>query len=141
MGRSVSVPRHALDVAYVQSPDHEFTFTWDYMIDDLRAALNKRFQSVVHQNTWLSSEEHVIAGNSLALFGVSEYCGLTAIWIVAAVDNERYNLAENWVSQISKGFHQVVRDYFGTEYAKVSTASNGEAFFKELNQEAKERAS
>ena len=85
------------------------------------------FPSMEDCEEWLDREDLAIAENQLAYFGVSEYCGSAAVWIVAKEDyygNEN-PLAEAWVKKIAKKFNA----NFG-EYNRVGVFSNGEAVYE-----------
>lgn len=115
MGRSVSTPRHAVEVFYL---DYSYEITdedldesleandatdlcrhdreswrqalesdqFDDLIEDLRFNVFGQFPSVHPADDWIGDEDHVIAENRLARFGVSEYMGLAAIWVVVHPD-------------------------------------------------------
>lgn len=123
MGRSVSTPSNTLAVVYRDVTDLDAD-DFEWFIDDLRYQLGSEWPSVVHQDCWIGREDHVIAGNDLVYFGVSEYCGLASIWIVLANGQTHEQLALQWVDQIKDKFEAT----FG-ELRLVGRASNGEAFF------------
>lgn len=149
MGRSVSYPSGAL-VAYAETPrDGDWCATcgdcaedcqcsegdrdlregdtdWDWVEDDLRDRAFRLFPSMYHTDAWIGSEDHVLATNSFVDFGVSEYCGVMAVWIAPCRDLEPgpEALAEAWVSK--------VRNRFLGEFAemhKIGTFSNGECVY------------
>ena len=130
MGRSVSVPSRAEAVCYAAiDPDNVDDFESE-VIDPLRYALKKAFPSLYDDNDWLDREDHVILRNRLGLFGVSEYCGLLAIWIVPA--DEDSNLSAPWCARAEAKLGAVVADVFGSQLRRVATASNGESFFERV---------
>lgn len=130
MGRSVSVPHYAEAVAYAAiDPDNVEDFESE-VIDPLRYALKKAFPSLHDDNEWLDREDHVILRNRLGLFGISEYCGLLAIWIVPA--DEDSNLSAPWCARAEAKLGAVVADVFGQRLRRVATASNGEVFFERV---------
>ena len=130
MGRSVSVPYRAEAVAYTAiDPDNVEDFQ-DEVIEPLVYSLKKAFPSLYPDDEWLDREDHVILRNRLGLFGISEYCGLLAVWIVPA--DEESNLSAPWCARAEAKLGAVVADVFGSRLAKVATASNGEAFFERV---------
>lgn len=130
MGRSVSVPSRAEAVAYAAiDPDFIEDFESE-VIDPLRYSLKEAFPSLYDDNDWLDREDHVIARNRLGLFGISEYCGLLAVWIVPA--DEESNLSAPWCARAEAKLGAVVAKVFGQRLRRVATASNGEAFFERI---------
>jgi len=103
MGRSVSVPSGATVVAY-QRHDCENFDEFDQFRQAYRDWVLEAFPS-----TWASSrsfgrEDTAVAENRLAAFGLSEYCGLVALWIVPDDDTA---LGPAWVEKIAPKFqHQ-----------------------------------
>jgi len=153
MGRSVSTPRDAI-VAYYDVSEHGYDWNeendcvdfdnfnefragddWDFFKECMIEKVLELFPSMEEcsvwtdrQPNWLNREDLAIAENQLAYFGVSEYCGCAAVWIVAKkgyYGDDVNPLAEAWVSTISKKFHE----NFG-EYDQVGVFSNGEAIYE-----------
>jgi hypothetical protein len=145
MGRSVSTPRDAI-VAYYDVSEHghgwddendcvdydnycEFQAEddWNHFKEWMVEKVKDLFPSMTECKEWVGREDLAIAENQLAYFGVSEYCGCAAVWVVAKEDyygNEN-PLAEHWVNKIAKKFHT----NFG-EYTRVGTFSNGESVYE-----------
>lgn len=137
MSRSVSVPSHAEVVAYTNIDDFGEGRREEMQdrVIDLRAALHKEFPSVTKDDRWLGNEDRVVASNSHAYFGLSEYCGLVSVWIVpreANYGNRNDSLKLKWIASIDDKFHAIVRDVFGGELRRLGSASNGEAFFERV---------
>ena len=123
MGRSVSYPSHAEIVAYRDwlGDDEPDEWAWDAFVDCIRddvAACWPSFQDADH---WIGREDRVILENSLAQVGVSEYCGLAAIWIVP----KDTPLAAGFINRIRPKFLRTLGNL-----RKLGTFSNGEAVFK-----------
>lgn len=130
MGRSVSVPSRAEAVAYTAiDPDNVEDFQ-DEVIEPLVYSLKKAFPSLYADDQWLDREDHVILRNRLGLFGISEYCGLLAVWIVPA--DEDSNLSAPWCARAEAKLRAVVQDVFGLRLRSVGRASNGEQFFERV---------
>lgn len=146
MGRSVSTPRNSFaafahpvffdDARREAGPDVEPEeleydyFDGDDLIECARQTAMEAWRSMQPCDRWLDREDHAIAENVWAYFGVSEYCGLVAYWIVAK-DQEtasRDALAARWCSLSVRK----LEDTFG-ELRKVATFSNGEALFERRN--------
>ena len=129
MGRSVSTPSAARVVSYhyldlEEQDDAQWIF--DNMVDGFRETLKSMFPSVETADSWIGREDHVVAENKLALFGISEYCGLVAYWIVPK-DDARGWAAYRWIDSIADRFTAA----FGT-LQKTGTASNGESFYERI---------
>lgn len=125
MGRSVSYPRNA-EVTFTDLDSDEDCF--DFVLEDARESAGSAWPSMEKCDTWLDREDHAIMENGHAYFGVSEYCGLAAYWLVAKQDLANQPLADHWVS--SQG--PKLRDMFAT-LAKVGTMSNGEVVFTRVS--------
>ena len=126
MGRSVSTPSGATVVAYEQmnlEDDSDSAFEWEWIVEDAAERITNIFPSMTPDDSWLGREDHVLMSNCHAKFGVSEYCGLIAFWLVP----EENGLAEAWVDRIERKFDAT----FGS-LKKIGTASNGESFFERL---------
>lgn len=132
MGRSVSFPADAV-VAYqhidLSDFDDQDDFSWVFedLVDGVAYTAQTFWRSFEPCDTWLGREDRAILRNRHAYLGVSEYCGLVAIWLVVRDDAESQALAEKWVAQVAPTF----LEQFGT-LRRIGTASNGEAFFQSL---------
>lgn len=125
MSRSVSVPRNAEVVCY-QHRKFEDEFEWEDLVEDIRESCKSVWPSLEDCDEFLDREDHALLENRLVYIGVSEYCGLVAIWIVPKEDyygNEK-PLAFGWIGRISERF----REMFGELVCK-GRFSNGEAVF------------
>ena len=95
-------------------------------------------------DTWLDRDDRAITANVFAYIGVSEYCGLAAIWLKSRAgdaytgfcgsDMVHEALANQWCAHIGKRFTGLFGDY-----ELVARASNGEAFYRKI--EGREKAS
>lgn len=100
---------------------------WDEEISYYRDRIREVFPSFTSCDTWLDREDHAIAENGFAYFGISEYCGLVAIWLVGKEhgDHTLIALSDRWLQQVEKRFLAS----FG-EFRKVGTMSNGEGVYQ-----------
>lgn len=151
MGRSVSVPAEAVEVFYLDwsrdifddldSDDAAvyYWLEWSYLIDDLRQNVFGQFPSVVPADWWLGDEDRVIAENDLAAFGISEYCGLAAVWVVAKTQSFHWSrgqyyepnldgLARSWIARTWPKVEAMFPDRLGL----VGRFSNGEAVYRKV---------
>lgn len=128
MGRSVSTPSGARVVAYDYLEYEEDYDDWTYpdFIEDIAAVAEDLWPSFRPVKKWAGREDRVLLENGFAQLGVSEYCGLVAIWVMPRGDVDCEALAIRWIDQIAPRFN----DLFG-KLDKMGTASNGESFFRE----------
>lgn len=152
MGRSVSYPSGAL-VAYAATPSDEDWCSncgetiadcgcdeedqevvaggcdWEWVTEDLITRAKRLFPSLRPNGGWRGREDQILASNGFVDFGVSEYCGLMAIWLVPqeGLEGNLSPLAERWIDKAAATF----LEEFG-EYRKLGTASNGESFYRRI---------
>jgi hypothetical protein len=131
MGRSVSYPSEARVVTFryldIEEPD-DADWLWDYTVSEFRRCLRAMFPSVEPADDWIGREDHVLAENRLARFGMSEYCGLVSYWIVPRGDDPQWSLATQWIDSIADKFVAA----FG-ELTKVGSMSNGEGVYRRID--------
>lgn len=113
---------------------------FDLLTDNFRDHLKYLFPSVVSADDWIGREDHVLAENRLARFGMSEYCGLVAYWIVPkeytgpkgefyySSDRDIHALSTHWVERIADKFVKA----FG-ELSKVGSMSNGAGVYRRID--------
>lgn len=156
MARSVSYPRGAyvtfaetpVDEAYCcacyNAPEDcecsddeqviaERSVDWDWIISDHKAVAMRLFASLWEADEWIGREDHVLASNRLVHFGISEYCGLMAIWLVVRDDLEdegKEALADKWIRSVWPKFEKT----FG-RYRYAGTFYNGEAVYYRIRDE------
>lgn len=139
MGRSVSYPLGA-EVAYAATPyDENWCFAcgesesececadeerdiqerevdWLCVKDDLIYRAKSLFPSLYEptRDIWRGREDHVLLRNRLVDFGVSEYCGLMAIWIVPreGLDGNLEAFAARWIASISEKFQADFGEFY-----------------------------
>ena len=144
MGRSVSHPGGA-HVAFAQwdagwivdddDPDtrhfDEFAAQddWDFIVEDFREQVLSHYPSAWSTDGWIAREDRVIAMNDYARFGLSEYCGCIAYWVVLRddIDAAREGLAHRWFERIEAKFVQ----RFAT-LVRIGTFSNGESIYRRV---------
>ena len=133
MGRSVSYPTGSVVAFRLLDDGEEDDVDWAYecfvveVIDTAKAA----FPSFERFDGWRIREDRILLRNAFADCGISNYCGLAAIWL-AERDDARYweadfymprtARARHWLGQVSGRFI----DLFG-EFRLVGRVSNGEA--------------
>lgn len=105
---------------------------WDGELEFLVEDVRRFFPSFELCDEWLGDEDHALAENRFAYFGVSEYGGLVALWLVRKDFNTGYidgasmsNLADRWLTQVGPSFLKT----FGT-LRKLGHMSNGEGVFQ-----------
>jgi hypothetical protein len=154
MGRSVSYPSNTAAVCfrdvssfgYVMDEDGNVTDEhdewqgqddWDWFVESIKNDATEKWSSFSECDEWVGREDHAILENNFAYIGVSEYCGLAAVWLLPKTeallntgyseDSAMANLSENWCKRIAKNFEKL----FG-EYVKVAVMSNGEGVYKKV---------
>ena len=152
MGRSVSVPRNAVAVAYADISEMGYIFEdeqgneldepefssslyemefEDFKQDFVNVCI-ELFPSLRPEEKWLGDELLSLLENRLANFGISSYMDLCALWVCPVENDYNYSdsyniepLAQKWCMSIKDKFEST----FGT-LDKLGTFSNGEAIFK-----------
>ena len=127
MGRSVSYANGSVAVCYNDVSDFEDSWEWDDFIEYIKESAKSAFPSLDDCAQWLGREDHAILENSHCFIGISEYCGLAAIWLVPKDSGDRPELAESWCAQVTPKFNKT----FG-ELRKIGTFSNGESVFERI---------
>ncbi len=139
MGRSVSTPSNAVAVMYVHLDyDDNWLTAHDEFSDDvenLRAAVREHLE-MHDSNVWLDRENRVILHDEYGQVGISEYCGLIAIWAVPSESDDELASAfehANWIDGIEAILESATRDAFGDNILrKVGTFSNGESVYERV---------
>lgn len=131
MGRSVSTPTGAECVVYRDVSDIVSEFEWDEFIYEITMEAQELWPSLDTCDVWPGNrEDHALLENTFIYFGVSEYCGMCAIWILVKEDTEHYHLARRWVQSVVKKFERV----FGTGIVRTGVMSNGVAVYKDTKE-------
>lgn len=117
MGRGVSFPVNCVAVSAVWlndvGVDDSFDFS-EWCVDIKETAMSK-WKSLTECDKWVGREDHAILENDFCYIGVSEYCGVAAIWLQSKapeLESQYYsdsaskvNLARNWCNQIETSFY------------------------------------
>lgn len=140
MGRSVSTPNNAYLVAFCDwyNPDPEDEdgtptnrepedYDWEDYLDGVTSYATELWPSLSScgNRKWLGREDRALLENHLVYLGVSEYCGLSAIWVVPK--DGKPELAEHWCDQIRGKFQKA----FGN-LRKLGHMSNGEGVYERI---------
>lgn len=144
MGRSVSYPGGA-HVAFAQweagwvgdedDPDTRHfdelaaRDDWDFIVEDFREQVLVLYPSAWTADGWIDREDRIVAMNRYARFGISEYCGCIAYWVVLRddIDVGKEGLAQRWFDRIEVNF----KKRFAT-LVRLGVFSNGEAIFERI---------
>lgn len=104
-------------------------YDWDAFCDDLTYRARSLFASLSPDDRWIGREDRVLASNGFAHFGVSEYCGSVAVWLVPREDvgGSGEVLARNWINGVARRFE----NEFSTMY-RLGVMSNGEAVYRRI---------
>jgi len=144
MGRSVSYPSGAhvafshWDAGWIEDDDdpdtrhfdqHAAQDDWDLIVEDFCEQVLALYPSAWTANGWIGREDRIVAMNRYARFGISEYCGCIAYWVVLRddIDPSREGLAQRWLDRIAVGF----KKRFAT-LVRLGVFSNGEAIFERI---------
>ena len=158
MGRSVSTPSNCEAVAHKDTlhfghqynedtGEHDFDAGYCEMqgrddLDDLKDSIIEQSKArwpsfATVGNKWLGNEDRVLLENDLAYIGISEYCGLTAIWLKSKhseLDGSYYSdeasrapLCEGFTSRISGKFMEMFN-----EFNKLGSMCNGESVLQKV---------
>lgn len=124
MGRSVSYPPNADAVTFQHLDfDEDTDFDWE-VIQPFQDRLKRLWPSVDDDDRWLGREHHVVASNDHAFFGVSEYGGLVAYWVLPrewdGYGPDTAALSHHWCEQIADKFERAFGDL-----VKLGAFSNG----------------
>jgi hypothetical protein len=131
MGRSVSTPCNAQAIAYqhLDDDDDEGGNHFRWWLEDMQQTIAEIWPSFTPCDQWLGREDHAIMENNLAYAGVSEYCGMIALWLVPKEESRHGQhilaLAEQFISRIAPRFMAQFN-----HYRKLGTFSNGDAVFE-----------
>jgi hypothetical protein len=108
---------------------------WREETEQYQGWIKELFPSFEPCDKWLDREDHAIAENRFAYFGISEYCGLVALWLVKKdLDAGYYEdslltpLADRWLAQVEPRFLST----FG-ELRKLGHMSNGEGVYQRID--------
>lgn len=129
MGRSVSYPTGST-VAYMtieQHDDGDYEHEWECLKENLVERIQKLFPSMKANESWVDQEDLALAENAHAKFGISEYCGLCAIWLYPDSNIDRDELAEGWVNRASEKFTNEF-----AEYNRVGGLSDGTSYYEKV---------
>jgi hypothetical protein len=127
MARSVSTPSGCAAVCYQDASHIKNNYDYDDYKRNIMGEAKELFPSMEPCNQWLGREDLAILENQLAYIGISEYCGIVAIWLLPKDDIEYTGLAEGWCEKAVPKF-----DSAFSEYRRIGTASNGESFFEKV---------
>ncbi len=132
MGRSVSVPSGAVQVAYLN--DHfDEEWEWDDFIWEIQEALKRRFPSLSNDSGWLGREDRIVLSNELAQVTISEYYGVASVALVPREFESYYSsleaLSKVWCQRI-KFTEKINKDFASRALRRIGTFSNGEAILE-----------
>jgi hypothetical protein len=157
MGRSVSTPSNCNEVAYKDvswmgynfdesNEEYDYStfdsdlaeFEWDDFVFDIKEQIQGTWSSFEEvENKWLGREDKVLLENTFAYVGVSNYCGLAAIWLKSKHDelDGSYYCDEQRIANLSDAFCNKIKGKFYkmfSQYRKIATFSNGEAVYEKV---------
>lgn len=133
MARTVSTPHNAYCVTYlnlsrhISEEDYDNEYEFQLLLESITETLMERYPSLYPVNKWIDREDKVILENRLVQIGVSEYCGLMALWVIPRYEND-YS-----VDNLSQKFSRTIEPTINGlgDLRKVATFSNGEAMYEQ----------
>jgi hypothetical protein len=137
MGRSVSTPSNCSAICYQDGTEIEDEFDFNDFRENVEEEIKSLYPSMDNCNKWIGREDHAIMENKFAYIGISEYCGLIAIWVKSKGDEYEgtyyaeearlCKIADAWCDRITPSFDKAF-----SQYRRIGTASNGESFFEKI---------
>lgn len=109
----------------------EFDWLKETFKEDVLAA----FHSAYEEDAWLDREDHALASNRFAYFGISEYCGVIALWMSPKEnDYGLYDgLRDHWLAQAEPKFRKLAESVLPNPLRLLGVMSNGEAVYQRVN--------
>lgn len=160
MGRSVSTPPNVIHTNYAHLDDNSYFCTacghtqdtqkdceacgepeehvvqeevdFQFLLEDFAQACKAAFPSLSESDKWLgrSGEDRAVLENGYVYVGVSEYCGVVAMWMAEKdVDSRTQGMRDRWLASVDKTFEKICASSFGQTLVKVGSFSNGESFY------------
>lgn len=107
---------------------------FQFLLEDFAQACKAAFPSLSESDKWLgrSGEDRAVLENGYVYVGVSEYCGVVAMWMAEKdVDAcvSRQGMRDRWLASVDKTFEKICANSFGQTLVKVGSFSNGESFY------------
>lgn len=106
---------------------------WEIFVDSLGSALLGAFPSLEKADKWVGREDHAIAENRHAYFGISEYSGVVSFWCLPKDDDDRVpaQLRTAWANRAKKSAQQILRGVTG-ELALIGYLSDGTSAYRRV---------
>tara|TARA_B100000035_G_scaffold262119_1_gene233436 strand:- start:1950 stop:2375 length:426 start_codon:yes stop_codon:yes gene_type:complete len=139
MGRSVSVPRDAevfyLDLSEMFEREEWDENDWDWLQEAIVDSF-MQWPSVETAEEWIGREDHVLAKNGLAKFGISTYCNIASVWVVPIEEGHNQygdriditDLSKNWIAKT----WPKVKKRWPNRMERGGTMSNGVSFYRKV---------
>jgi len=108
---------------------------FDWLLEDFQQEVLRVFPSAYGDDTWLDREDHALASNRFAYFGISEYMGVVALWM-APKDNDYglYDgLRDSWMRKAWPKFKAMANSCVPDPMVLLGVMSNGEAVYQRVN--------
>jgi hypothetical protein len=122
----------------VNQPEWAYQDEFDWLLGDFRSEVLRTFDSAHEDDTWLDLEDHALAANRFVWFGISEYCGVIALWM--APKDAPYDspasweaLRDNWMAQAWPKFKKLANSCVPEPMVRLGTMSNGESVYQRVN--------
>lgn len=128
-------PHCGADEDETQEIDQQWEF--DSIVESFDI-FTEAFPSLSKCDSWLDREDHALLENRYCHIGISEYCGVVAVWLVRK-DGPWYGspgweaLRDRWLDSVQPRFEKLANSILPGAMVKLGTFSNGEAVFQRLS--------
>ena len=117
--------------------DFAYQDDFDWVLETFKDDILKAFPSTFEDDRWLDREDHALASNRFAYFGISEYCGTIALWMAPKDADWREGpgweaLRDHWLEQATPRFRKLAEGALPNPMRRLGVMSNGEAVYQRL---------
>jgi hypothetical protein len=118
--------------------EYAYQDAFDDTLEDFKSEVLRVFESAHEDDSWLDREDHALAANRFVWFGISEYCGVVALWMApkeAPYDSPASweALRDNWMRQAWPKFKKLANSCVPEPMVRLGTMSNGESVYQRVN--------
>jgi hypothetical protein len=115
--------------------EYAYQDEFDCILEGFKNDVLAGFPSAYEEDHWVGREDHAVAANRFAYFGISEYCGTVALWM-SPKDNDyglTDGLRDHWLEQAEAKFRKLAEDALPNPMRRLGVMSNGEAVYQRVN--------
>lgn len=127
-------PHCGADEDETQEIDPEWEFEG---VTDSFDIFTEAFPSLSSCDSWLDREDHALLENRFCHIGISEYCGVVAVWLVGKEPDWRDGpgweaLRDRWLASVRPRFEKLANSILPSAMVRMGTFSNGESVYHRL---------